>query len=299
VSIATSGDHKFKWYLTLVLRSAGCVYGPRALTEISTEREFMDLGRPIPGCEMRVTALDDPTRVVPDGESGELQVRGPMVFVRYYGNESATMSSFVPGGWFRTGDAGIIENGELRLSGRLKDTIIVHGVSFGVTELEAQLQAVDGVSHSFLAVAAYRPEGQDTEGFALFYGPRFSLEGEDAAEHLARTNRALKDVCVRMVTLPPTVIVPIPTSETEKTTLGKLSRARLVAQLKDGTLARHINRAEALLRQNEQAMYVAPQAGAERTVADIFAFIFELDAEAISANSNFFELGGTSIDVIT
>ena len=77
----------------------------------------------------------------------ELQVHGSIIFVRYYSNPEATPSSFVGGSWYHIGDVGIIENGKMRLRGRIEDIIIIHGVSCGILELETHLQTVEGVTH--------------------------------------------------------------------------------------------------------------------------------------------------------
>lgn len=276
---------------------AGCIYEPVDLSTTEPKHEFLDLGRPIRGCEMRIVDPEDGKTVRRDGESGELQVRGPMIFVRYYNNAEATASSFVDG-WYRTGDVGIIENGVMRLSGRIKDTVIVHGVSYGIPELETHLQTVEGVTHSFLAAAPYRAPGQETEGFIIFYAPTFDLNGEDASTKLFATHRALRDVCVKMITLPPQFIIPIPVNQMEKTTLGKLSRARLVSLFKQGELANHIARAEELLSEARGSSFVTPSTEAEKALAKIYAGIFNLSENEMSASDNFFELGGTSIDVI-
>ncbi|KAG2131207.1 atromentin synthetase [Suillus cothurnatus] len=276
---------------------AGCIYEPVDLSTTEPKHEFLDLGRPIRGCEMRIVDPEDGKTVRRDGESGELQVRGPMIFVRYYNNAEATASSFVDG-WYRTGDVGIIENGVMRLSGRIKDTVIVHGVSYGIPELETHLQTVEGVTHSFLAAAPYRAPGQETEGFIIFYAPTFDLNGEDASTKLFATHRALRDICVKMITLPPQFIIPIPVNQMEKTTLGKLSRARLVSLFKQGELANHIARAEELLSEARGSSFVTPSTEAEKALAKIYAGIFNLGENEMSASDNFFELGGTSIDVI-
>jgi acyl-CoA synthetase (AMP-forming)/AMP-acid ligase II len=280
------------------LYSAGCIYDPVDVLATEPSHEFLDLGRPINGCEMRIVDPADGTTLRPDGESGELQVRGPMVFVRYYNNAEATSSSFIEGGWYRTGDVGIIENGVMRLSGRIKDTVIVHGVSYGIPELETYLQTVEGVTHSFLAAAPYRAPGQETEGFVIFYSPTFDLDGADASTKLFATHRALRDICVKMITLPPQFIIPIPVNQMEKTTLGKLSRARLVSLFKQGGLAKHIARAEELLSEARGVSFVTPSTETEKALAKIYAGIFNLAESEVSASDNFFELGGTSIDVI-
>ncbi|KIJ15165.1 hypothetical protein PAXINDRAFT_77684 [Paxillus involutus ATCC 200175] len=277
---------------------AGCIYDPINVLETPPSYEFLELGTPVAGCEMRIVNPEDGVTPRPDGESGELQVRGPMVFVRYYNNLEATSSSFVEGGWYRTGDVGIVEQGKMRLSGRIKDTVIVHGVSYGIPELETYLQTVEGVTHSFLAAAPYRAPGQETEGFVVFYSPTFDLDSEDAPAKLFATHRALRDVSVKLITLPPQQIIPIPINQMEKTTLGKLSRARLVNLLKQGELAKHIDRAEELVSIARGASFVAPSTETEKTLAGIYAGIFNLSVSDMSASENFFELGGTSIDVI-
>ncbi|KAG1734878.1 atromentin synthetase [Suillus paluster] len=218
---------------------AGCIYDPVDVLATEPAHEFLDLGRPINGCEMRIVDPADGATLRPDGESGELQVRGPMVFVRYYNNAEATSSSFVEGGWYRTGDVGIVENGVMRLSGRIKDTVIVHGVSYGIPELETHLQT-------------------ETEGFIIFYSPTFDLDGPDASTKLFATHRALRDISVKMITLPPQIVIPIPVNQMEKTTLGKLSRARLISLFKQGGLAKHIARAEELLSEARGVSFVTP-----------------------------------------
>ncbi|KAI5986032.1 hypothetical protein F5J12DRAFT_868787, partial [Pisolithus orientalis] len=277
---------------------AGCIYDPIDVLANPPAREFLELGTPIPGCEMRIVDPEDGVTIRPDGESGELQVRGPMIFVRYYNDAEATSSCFVVGGWYRTGDIGIIENGKMRLSGRIKDTIIVHGISFSIPELETHLQTVEGVTHSFLTAAPYRAPGQDTEGFVVFYSPTFSLDEEDAPAKLYATHRALRDVSVKMITLSPQQIIPIPINQMEKTTLGKVSRARLIKQFKEDQLGQHIARAEELLSFARGASFVSPCTETEKTLARIYADIFNNNISDVSASDNFFELGGTSIDVI-
>ncbi|KAG2124829.1 atromentin synthetase [Suillus clintonianus] len=277
---------------------AGCIYNSVDVLASEPAHEFLELGRPINGCEMRIVDPADGATLRPDGESGELQVRGPMVFVRYYNNAEATSSSFVEGGWYRTGDVGIIEDGVMRLSGRIKDTVIVHGVSYGIPELETHLQTVEGVTHSFLAAAPYRAPGQETEGFIIFYSPTFDLAGADASTKLFATHRALRDICVKMITLPPQIIIPIPVNQMEKTTLGKLSRAKLISLFKQGQLAQHIARSEELLSEARGATFVAPSSETEKALAKIFAGIFNLADSEVSASDNFFEIGGTSIDAI-
>ena len=87
---------------------------------------------------VRVADSDAP---LPDGETGEVQVRGPHVFPGYWDDPELNARSFAPGGWFRTGDRGRIVDGYLELLGRADDTINRGGHKVDPQEVEAVLAA--------------------------------------------------------------------------------------------------------------------------------------------------------------
>ncbi|MEO3958212.1 AMP-binding protein, partial [Chromobacterium piscinae] len=66
--------------------------------------ELAALGRPVRGMQLRI--VDEADQPLPDGQPGELQLRGPMVFRGYYRNPDATRAAFSRDGWFRSGDIG-------------------------------------------------------------------------------------------------------------------------------------------------------------------------------------------------
>lgn len=121
---------------------AGSIYS-RACPSYDIERslEFASLGICIPGIEMRVMSITEPDKPAATGESGELQVSGPVVFDQYYNNPLASKEAFTSDGWFITGDLAWIDNaGNLNLAGRTKDTIIINGVNWSSTELETDIE---------------------------------------------------------------------------------------------------------------------------------------------------------------
>jgi long-chain acyl-CoA synthetase len=98
------------------------------------------VGLPLPGTECRVVDPDDPAKDVPQGERGELLVRGPQVFSGYYGKPEETERVFVDG-WFRTGDIVTIdEQGFVRIVDRIKELIITGGFNVAPTEVENALR---------------------------------------------------------------------------------------------------------------------------------------------------------------
>ncbi|MFY1587128.1 fatty acid--CoA ligase [Micromonospora sp. WMMD734] len=94
-------------------------------------------GRPMPGVDLRVVDADGVE--VPQGEVGEVWLRTPAIMIEYWGLKEATDEVFVDG-WFRTGDAGYLDqDGYLYISDRIKDTIIVAGENVYPAEVENAL----------------------------------------------------------------------------------------------------------------------------------------------------------------
>jgi malonyl-CoA/methylmalonyl-CoA synthetase len=105
------------------------------------------VGLPLPEVEVRV--VGDLERSLSPGVVGNVQVRGPNVFGGYWRRPDLTASEFAPGGWFRTGDLGVLdEDGYLELVGRAKDLVISGGLNVHPKEVEAAIDAVDGVVES-------------------------------------------------------------------------------------------------------------------------------------------------------
>jgi malonyl-CoA/methylmalonyl-CoA synthetase len=103
------------------------------------ERRPGAVGHPLPGVEIRL--VDESGEVVPgENEPGEIQVRGPAVFREYWKRPDVTEASF-DGGWFRTGDMAVLEDGYYRILGRLSvDIIKSGGYKLSALEIEDALR---------------------------------------------------------------------------------------------------------------------------------------------------------------
>jgi long-chain acyl-CoA synthetase len=85
------------------------------------------IGQPLPGTVVSLRDLADPTREVPQGEKGEICVKGPQVMKGYWKKPEETANQFV-GDFLRTGDVGIMdEDGFIFIVDRIKDLIICSG----------------------------------------------------------------------------------------------------------------------------------------------------------------------------
>jgi long-chain acyl-CoA synthetase len=96
------------------------------------------VGTEVPGVEVQI--CDAEGRPLPQGEKGEVCVRGPNIMKGYLGNPEGTRQAFWRNGWFRTGDVGMFDpDGYLYIVDRLKDMIITGGENVYSTEVEEVL----------------------------------------------------------------------------------------------------------------------------------------------------------------
>jgi acyl-CoA synthetase (AMP-forming)/AMP-acid ligase II len=102
------------------------------------------VGRPFEDVELAL--LDDAGWPVPDGEVGEVVMRGPSTALGYYEDEEATRVVYDDAGWGHFGDLGRIdEDGYLRIVGRLKEVINRGGKKISINEIEDHVRAFPGV----------------------------------------------------------------------------------------------------------------------------------------------------------
>ncbi|WP_404955531.1 AMP-binding protein [Streptomyces sp. 147326] len=271
---------------------AGSVYSRAAFPDIDRGREFASLGTPIEGVRIRIADPDD--REVPEGGVGELQLTGPVLTCGYYNNEQATRAAFTADGWFRSGDLGRIDEGRLTLVGRSKDSVIVNGVNYFSHEIETVLETLDGVAGSYVAAFPVRPAGTDTEQVVIAFHPEVPAD-DDAA--LYRVLTAVRGSVVAHWGFRPALVLPLPESAFPKTSLGKIQRSLMRDRLESGTYDAQKN-AVAELTASMLGGYTAPEGATEKAVAEVYADLFDIDPGSVGATANFFELGGTSLDIL-
>ena len=112
------------------------------------ERVAGTVGPPLPGVELRI-ADPDSGALLPQGEIGMIEVKGPNVFKGYWQMPEKTAAEFRPDGFFITGDLGLIDaDGYVHIVGRGKDLIISGGLNIYPKEVEGEIDALPGVFES-------------------------------------------------------------------------------------------------------------------------------------------------------
>ncbi|MBV9012803.1 MAG: non-ribosomal peptide synthetase [Pseudonocardiales bacterium] len=270
---------------------AGSIFS-REFPDAESGKEFASVGRPIDGLELRI--VDDNGMPLEDCQIGELQLRGPVVTGGYYNNSRATTNAFTADGWFCTGDRGFLEAGRLTLSGRSKDSIIVNGVNYFSHDIETALEQLDGVEKSYVAAFPTRTAGSDTEELVITVVPSPSCDSE---ADLHRVLVAIRSTVVMHWGFRPALVLPLSRSEVPKTSLGKIQRSVLRSRLEAGNFADYAQSvADLMLRQI--GGYTTPDGPAEVGLAEIYAEMFDLEPETVSATASFFDLGGTSLEIL-
>ena len=117
-------------------------------TPMGPSRRLGALGLPFPSTDVRVVDPEepDPDREVPDGEPGELLVRGPQVFAGYWEDEAATRAAILAGGWLRTGDIVRRQDSFLWMADRKRELILTGGFNVYPSQVEAAIRSMQGVA---------------------------------------------------------------------------------------------------------------------------------------------------------
>ncbi|PWY65979.1 thioesterase domain protein [Aspergillus heteromorphus CBS 117.55] len=274
---------------------AGCIYNrtcPRY--EMDQGYEFASMGTCIPGIEFRISSSAGSIRI-PPGEVGDLEVRGPVVFDSYYNDPTSTDQAFRSDGWFRTGDTGFIDGaGKLNLSGRTKEVICINGVKYLPHELEVALEEaeISGIAPESVVCFAHRPPGADTEQACAVY--QHSYPSDDYAAR-SRVMAAITHR-IMLITNGSPYILPLPA--VERTSLGKISRSQLKADLESGKLCQEQSQNEEQIRHYQQSMFEAPATPTEQVMVEELAGLLQQPTHTLGVESDLFEMGVTSIGLV-
>ncbi|QJY46845.1 class I adenylate-forming enzyme family protein [Pseudonocardia broussonetiae] len=157
-------------------------------------------GTVVPTQEIRITAEDGTP--LPGGETGEVELRG-CVIDHYLGGPELNDGAFRPGGWFRTGDLGLLdEGGRLHVVGRRKEMLKVKGINIAPLEVEELLATHPGVDQAYV-VGLPDPAGDEVMAAAVVARGPHPVADDLAAELTAhvRARAAAYKVPSRVVVL--------------------------------------------------------------------------------------------------
>ncbi|MDW8394886.1 MAG: AMP-binding protein [Anaerolineae bacterium] len=173
-------------------------------------------GHPLPNVSLRV--LDEQRRDLPEGQIGEIAIKSDCMLSEYYHRPDATAQAFHEG-YYLTGDLGYVLNGEVFVSGRKKDLIIVGGKNIYPQDLEQLASEVPGVHPGRVAAFGVFNEALGTEDVVVVAESDLEASAREALAEAVRAHLTRNsDVAVRTVKIvPPRWLI--------KTSSGKVARS--------------------------------------------------------------------------
>ena len=179
---------------------------------------FVSVGSALPAHEIRL--VDDDRNDVAERVVGRLFFRGPSCTSGYYRNPEATARAISADGWIDSGDLAYRANGELFVTGRVKDLIIKGGRNLVPQEIEEVVGGIEGIRKGCVAAFGIPDEATGTERLVVLAETAM----EDAATH-ARLEREAIAAIAEGVGIPPDTVVIVPPGTVPKTPSGKIRRS--------------------------------------------------------------------------
>ena len=241
---------------------------------------FVKVGKAIRDVDIRIA--DDEDRILEDGYIGNIQLAGDSITSRIYGDEQATAELFTADGWLRTGDCGVFVDGDLVITGRQKDIIIINGQNYYPHDLEEIIAQLDGLDLNKVLFSGSTPICCQTEDLVVFILDRQDIETcrplVDAVRNIIGEHAQLE------------VDTVVPVARIPKTTSGKVQRAKLLNAYLDGEFDNALAELEP-----------GPDADVEVVdddpiVAELLAICRDVSKDRqIGADDNLFEVGVSSL----
>ena len=225
--------------------SSAVTYSNNFWLDLTTnEQKFVEVGSPTPGTKIRIT--DNENQLIGEGKIGRVQIQGVSVTSGYYQNPVATQEALTEDGWLNTGDLGFLQAGNLTITGRQKDVIIINGLNYYSHEIEAVVEELSGIEVSYTAACAVREDDGNTDKLAIF----FCTEKTDDNE-LRNLLKEIRSVVVKSIGINPDYLIPVEQEIIPKTAIGKIQRTQLKERWERGEFKSIQKRVDILLENSQ------------------------------------------------
>jgi amino acid adenylation domain-containing protein/thioester reductase-like protein len=263
------------------------------------ESDYMSSGQTIAGDTVKIVNVET-HEVVAENEEGEIWVNSPSNAVGYWNRDVETKETFkaqIKGDdkhYMRSGDTGFLVDGQLHVTGRIKDVIIVQGKNYHAEDVEWTLNDIEGVRQG--CCAAFSLVSEQAEELVIVAGATIKDEQE-----LAKIVTEIRAAVYQDYQLQIDRVVLIKAKELPMTTSGKVQRrlsnemysANEFTVLYEQSLKQHTSGTH-----DENTDFLAASTSAECELTQVWGEILGLPAEEIGINDNFFECGGSSLTML-
>lgn len=192
---------------------------------------FVSSGSPLAGHQIRV--VDHAGHELPERQEGRLEFRGPSSTSGYYRDAEKTRSLF-DGDWLDTGDLAYIANGELFVTGRIKDIFIRAGRNIYPHELEDAVGNIQGIRTGRVAAFGSEDKHSKTERLIIIAETRSTDN-----KQLEKLHKEINTLAVDLIGSPPDEVVLAPPGTVLKTSSGKIRRAACREFFENGVIGKN------------------------------------------------------------
>jgi acyl-CoA synthetase (AMP-forming)/AMP-acid ligase II len=246
--------------------------------------ELVRVGRPVRHCEVRIA--DAAGNATAPGTIGRILIRGDNVSAGYYDDAALTEQSRTADGWLDTGDLGTMLDGELVITGRLKEIIFVAGQNHFPQDIELVLAQHAGIELGRAAAAGVRAAHATTDDVLVF----LLTKDDDVATFAAMASK-VKRIVNERTGVPVAAVLPV--RQFPKTTSGKVQRFALARDFEAG-------RFDAFLARLKEREIAHPDIGggtAQDYVEQSLLAICQaaIPGRELTPDDNLFELGTGSL----
>jgi len=243
--------------------------------------ELVRLGSAVQDCEVRIA--EDNGAAVAGNTVGRILIRGANVSPGYYDDAALTEASRTSDGFVDTGDLGAMIDGELVVTGRVKEVLFVAGQNHYPQDIDLVIAQHAGVALGRAASAGTRAPNSATDDVLVFL-----LHKDDDLAAFAQTARTIRRVVNERMGLPVAAVIPV--RQFPKTTSGKIQRFALARDYEDGRFADVLRELDALDAGPSSSSTVSDL---EQTLLAICQAA--LPSRKLSPDDNLFELGTGSL----
>jgi acyl-CoA synthetase (AMP-forming)/AMP-acid ligase II/aryl carrier-like protein len=247
---------------------------------------LMSVGKPVPRVELSIT--DDHHRPLAAGLVGHILIRGQSVTRGYVGDPETTRSTIDADGWLDTGDLGVLREGELYITGRSKEIILVNGQNYYPYDLENIAVRAAGLELGKVVVGGLRRPGAASEDLVVFV-----LHRGTPAEFVP-TALAVSGLLQEQTGLEVAAVVPV--TRIPKTTSGKVQRHQLIKSFEDGDFDAALATLAELRESQGLVGYAEASLDVEARLLEIC--VQALPGKPVSTTDNLFEIGASSLKLI-
>ena len=245
---------------------------------------FVHVGYPIPGMNVRI--VDNDGKLLEENRVGEIQIQGASVSAGYY---AESHKKRYDNGWLSTGDLGVIVDGSLIVTGRIKDIILIHGKNYYSHDLEEMIYAQGLIPRGNLVFVGLFHDRSQQEELLVFVKHKSNLSG------FLPIQKNIIEKTHEVTALKITHVIPV--KVIPKTTSGKLQRFFLRQNYENGDyddVIKETARLTDCLDETATCLSFADRK-IEEEIRKIWSKTLHISEKEISMDDEFFLLGGGSI----